>query len=306
MSHITTVFGGTGFLGSVIVQQIVALGRPVRIAVRHPKRPAWAGDDAAIELATADVRDEASVARALEGTVAAVNAVSLYTESRGNDTFNAIHVEGAGRLARLAQNSGVRQLVLISGIGADSASPSSYVRARARGEQSVRAGFPDAIIVRPSVMFGPQDAFLSNLARIAQLPVIPLFGRGDTRLQPVLVDDVAKAVAHLTGSGDAESSLFELGGAQVYTYREVVEQVLAHLGRRRLLIPVPFILWRALAALTSPLPHPPLTRDQVLLMQPDNVVHDGVGTFTDLDITPHSLQESLPHCLEPGPPRENP
>lgn len=306
MNNTTTVFGGTGFLGSVIVRQIVTSGRRVRIAARHPALPAWAGDDVGIELATADVRDEDSVARALDGAFAAVNAVSLYTESGGNDTFNAVHVEGAGRVARLAQDAGVRRLVLISGIGADTASPSSYVRARAHGEQSVRAGFPDAIIVRPSVLFGPQDAFLSNLARLSQLPVIPLFGRGDTRLQPVLVDDVARAVAHLTGSPDPPSSLFELGGAQVYTYREIVEQVLAHLGRRRPLIPVPFFLWRMLAALTRPLPQPPLTRDQVLLMQPDNVVGDGVGTFADIGITPHSLEESLPHCLQPGSRKENP
>lgn len=306
MNEMTTIFGGTGFLGSVVVQRLVALGKPVCIAARHPKRPIWAGDDAAIELATADVHDEAGVTRALEGAAAAVNAVSLYTESGGNNTFNAVHVKGAERVARGAKDAGVRRLVQISGIGADTASPSSYVRARARGEQSVRAGFPGATIVRPSVMFGPQDAFLSNLVRLSQLPVIPLFGRGDTRLQPVLVDDVAKAVVHLTGSTDVESSLFELGGAQVYTYREVVERVLAHLGRRRPLVPVPFFLWRALAALTSSLPHPPLTRDQVLLMRPDNVVHHGVGTFADLDITPHSLEERLPHCLQSDPRDENP
>ncbi|AGA34694.1 NAD-dependent epimerase/dehydratase [Thioalkalivibrio nitratireducens DSM 14787] len=304
---ITTVFGGTGFLGSRIVREIVASGRPVRIAARHPVRPAWAGAGDAIELATANIHDETSVARALDGATAAVNAVSLYAEAGGHDTFEAVHVTGAGRMARLAREAGVRRLVHISGIGADVTSPSFYVRARARGEQSVRAAFPNAVIVRPSVLFGPQDAFLANLARLAQLPVIPLFGRGDTRLQPVFVDDVAQAVARLTAAADPAASLFELGGARVYRYREIVEQVLDHCGRRRrLLMPVPFLLWRTLAGLTMFLPNPPLTRDQVLLMQKDNVVHPGTATFADLGIAPHSLEESLPHCLKPGQGRDTP
>ncbi|MFO8153499.1 MULTISPECIES: complex I NDUFA9 subunit family protein [Chromatiales] len=298
MSHeVTTVFGGTGFLGSRIVRALATSGRAVRIAARHPVRPDWASDRDVIELATADIHDAASVNRALENATSAVNAVSLYVESGGKDTFEAVHVQGAGRVARLSREAGIRQLVLISGIGASPSSPSGYVRARAGGEESVRAAFGKAIIVRPSVMFGPRDAFLGNLVRLSRLPVIPLFGRGETRLQPVLVDDVAQAVAVRTGATGSEQFLFELGGACVYRYREVVERVLAYLGRRRPLIPIPFLLWRALAVLATSLPNPPLTRDQVLLMQEDNVVGHGAGTFADLGLTPRSLEESLPYCL---------
>lgn len=298
MRHeITTVFGGTGFLGSRIVRALAASGRAVRVAARHPVRPDWASDRDFIELATTDIHDEASVKRALENATSAVNAVSLYAESGGKNTFEAVHVQGAGRVARLSREAGIRQLVLISGIGASASSPSAYVRARAGGEESVRAAFGKTIIVRPSVMFGPRDAFLSNLARLSRLPVIPLFGRGQTRLQPVLADDVAQAVAVRTGATGSERFLFELGGARVYRYREIVERVLEHLQRRRPLVPIPFLLWRALAVLATPLPNPPLTKDQVLLMQEDKVVGHGVGTFADLGLTPRSLEESLPHCL---------
>ncbi len=296
--EITTVFGGTGFLGSRIVRALATSGRAVRIAARHPVRPDWASDCDVIELATADIHDEGSVNRALENATSVVNAVSLYVEAGGKDTFEAVHVKGAGRLARLSRAAGIRQLVLISGIGASPSSRSAYVRARARGEDSVRAAFEGAIIMRPSVMFGPRDAFLANLARLSRLPVIPLFGRGETRLQPVLVDDVAQAVTERIGDTGSGRSLFELGGARVYRYRELVERVLAHLGRHRPLIPVPFVLWRTLALLAAPLPNPPLTRDQVLMMQEDNVVGDDVGTFTDLGLTPHSLEEKLTYCLD--------
>ncbi len=298
MSHdITTVFGGTGFLGSRIVRALATSGRRVRIAARHPIRPDWASDGDVIELTNADIHDEGGVKRALADATSVVNAVSLYVESGGKNSFEAVHVKGAGRVARLSHAAGIRQLVLISGIGASASSPSAYVRARARGEESVRAVFRDAIIMRPSVMFGPRDALIANLARLSRLPMIPLFGRGETRLQPVLVDDVAQAVAKRIGDMGSGRSLFELGGARIYRYRELVERVLAHLGRHRPLVPVPFVLWRTLALLATPLPNPPLTRDQVLMMQEDNVVGNGVGTFTDLGITPHSLEEKLTCCL---------
>jgi uncharacterized protein YbjT (DUF2867 family) len=190
--------------------------------------------------------------------------------------------------------------VLISGIGADARSPSRFVRARARGEQAVREVFPGAVVMRPSVMFGKGDAFLSTLADVSRLPVVPLFGRGDTRLQPVFVADVANAVSRVIGERANGHAVYELGGAQVYEYREVVTRVLAHLGRRRPVMPVPFPVWRAMATAMKVLPHPPLTRDQVLLMESDNVVHDGVGTFTDLGVSPRSLEECLGAVLGKG------
>jgi uncharacterized protein YbjT (DUF2867 family) len=296
---LTTILGGTGFLGNAIVRELASDGAPVRIAARHPVRPDWATDAHAIELATADIRDEASVVLALDGASAVVNAVSLYVES-GGDTFEAIHVRGAARVGRAARMAGLERLVLVSGIGIDPASPSSYVRARTAGEQAVREAFPDAIIVRPSVLFGPGDAFLSTLAGVSRLPVIPLFGRGDTRLQPVLVDDVAKGIARLLGGAGGEQRLFEFGGGEVCSYREIVERVLGHFGRRRLLLPVPFPVWRLLAALLKPLPRPPLTRDQVILMEEDNVVSGRVGTFAELGVEPQALGACLGACLGGG------
>jgi uncharacterized protein YbjT (DUF2867 family) len=290
---LTTVFGGTGFLGRMIVRELVTRGRPVRIAARNPVRPAWAAASEQIQFATADVRDDASVARALDGATAAVNAVSLWAESGGDNTFQAVHVQGAARVGRLARQANVENLVLVSGIGADPDSPSPFVRARAQGEQSLRETFPDAIVVRPSVMFGVDDAFLSALTGVSRLPVVPMFGRGDTRLQPVFVGDVANAVSRLLGAGVDGHETYELGGAQVYEYREVVERVLDHLGRRRPVVPVPFPVWHALAKAMQVLPNPPLTQDQVTLMEKDNVVHEGAATFADLGVSPRSLEECL-------------
>lgn len=292
----TVVFGGTGFLGATLVRELVEAGRPVRLVARHPVAPDWAEASDPLELVAADIRHDDEVAAALEGAGTVVNAVSLYVQTR-RLSFEAIHVEGAGRLARQASQAGITRLIQISGIGADSASPSAYVRARARGEAAVLETLPKAIIVRPSVLFGPHDAFLGVLARLTRLPAIPLFGRGETRLQPVHVVDVARALAHLAIGPSPRRRLFELGGSDVLRYREILELVMAQLHRDRPLVPVPFRVWRALALMVSPLPSPPLTRDQVILMEHDNRVGEGVGTFADLGLEPRSLRESLPDCL---------
>lgn len=294
-----TVFGGTGYLGRAIVRELVEAGQSVRLVARHPTLPDWAEALDPIEPVRADIRDEAEVARALAGARGVVNAVSLYVEQRrqGLD-FTTIHVEGAGRLARLTREAGIERLVHVSGIGASPDSPSAYVRARALGESAVIDALPKAVIVRPGVLFGPGDAFLSALDGLARLPLIPLFGRGRTRLQPVYVGDVARAATRLVAGPAPERRLFELGGPEVLSYRELVERVLAHRHRECRLLPLPFFLWRTLATLLAPLPRPPLTRDQVILMQRDNRVGDGVGTFADLGITPHGLRESLPGCLD--------
>lgn len=296
--RLTTVFGGTGFLGSAIVRELVEAGRPVRIAARRPHRPAWLEPGDHIETLACDLRDERQVAAALADSDAVINAVSLYVERpRMGLTFNAIHVEGAARLARLAREASVGRLVHLSGIGATTASRSAYVRARAQGEHAVVDAMPKAILLRPSVLFGPGDAFLSALVRLARLPAVPLFGRGETRLQPVHVDDVARAAVSLSGSGALRRRLFELGGPERLTYRQIIEQLLAHLACQRPLLPVPFAFWHLAALLLSPLRSPPLTRDQVILMQQDSVAGEDVGTFADLGIMPRTLHDSLPTCL---------
>lgn len=294
----TTVFGGTGFLGRAIVRELVEAGRPVRIAARRPQLPDWLEPGDRVEALACDVRDEAQVAAALAGSDAAINAIGLYVERpRAGLTFEAIHVEGAARLARLAREAGVARFVHVSGIGATANSPSAYVRARGAGEHAVVDAMPKAILLRPSVLFGPDDAFLAALVRLARLPVVPLFGRGETRLQPVHVDDVARAAVRLSGLRPLERRLFELGGPERLSYRRILEQVLAHLACRRTLLPVPFFLWRLAALLLAPLPSPPLTRDQVILMQQDTLVGEDVGTFEELGIVPRTLHDSLPACL---------
>jgi NADH dehydrogenase len=190
--------------------------------------------------------------------------------------------------------------VHISGIGADPASASPYVRARAMGERLVREVFPRATIMRPSVMFGPDHDFLSRLAGLARvLPVLPLFGAGDVRLQPVYVDDVAAAIGEALATPRAAGKLYELGGPRVYSYKALVQLVLEQTGKRRLLLPLPYFAWNALAALMAPLPARPISRDQVKLMQKDNVVSPGALTFADLGITPTTLEAVAPTYLRP-------
>jgi NADH dehydrogenase len=224
-----TVFGGSGFLGRRIVLRLANDGAEVRVAVRHPERAAFlTGTRTAgpITAVRADVWDEASVAPAVAGADAVVNTVGHYVE-RGRASFEAIHGQGARHVAAAAARAGIARLVHISGIGADPQSDSAYVRARGIGERLVAEALPAATIFRPSVMFGPEDAFLNRLAALARvLPVLPLFGRGDVRLQPVYVDDVAAAVATVLTTPVAAGKLYELGGPRIYSYRVLVRLVL--------------------------------------------------------------------------------
>ena len=287
-----TVLGGSGFAGRAIVRELIERGHRVRLVARRPALPDWCDEGDPLSLVTADIRDEVSLGAALEGAGGVVNAVSCYVES-GDASFESIHVDGAARLARLAQRAGATTLVQLSGIGASQDSPSAYVRARAAGEVAVLEHFPKAVILRPSVLFGTGDAFLSTLQRMTRLPLIPLFGHGETRLQPLHVDDLARAVGQLFSSSPPPRRLFELGGPEVLSYRQILERVMSAQGLRKPLVPVPFTLWRLLAAVVGYLPNPALTRDQVVLMEQDNVVGAEVGRCEDLGILPRSLMETL-------------
>ena len=301
MSNVT-VFGGSGFLGRAIVRRLVEGGAVVWVAVRHPERASFPAEGA-ITAVRADVWDEASVGPAVAGADVVVNTVGHYVE-RGSASFEAIHGHGAAHVARAAAAAGARRLVHISGIGADEKSESSYVRARAIGERLVREAFPQAVILRPSVMFGPDDAFFNQLAGIARVtPVLPLFGSGEVRLQPAYVGDVAEAVAKALTIEAAKGKTYELGGPRAYSYKALLQLLLEQLGRRRLLLPVPYRAWEFLAALMAPLPKRPISRDQVVLMKQDNVVGPGALSFADLGIAPHSVEEILPSYLgiEPSP-----
>lgn len=291
-----TVFGGTGFLGSQIVLELVEAGCAVRIVARRPTWPNWAEPDDPLSLVEADICSESDTRQALHGAAGVVNAVSLYTESR-QLRFEHLHVEAAAQLARLAHRQGITTLIQLSGIGADPASRSPYIRARGRGEVAVIEAFPKAVILRPSVMFGPHDRFLFTLERLTRHRVLPLFGKGETLLQPVHVRDVARACHRLLNATTTQRRLFELGGADVLRYRDILGLIAAHLERDPRMVPVPFRLWQLAALLGSWLPSPPLTRDQLALMRQHNVVDPSLGTLADLGITPRSLRESLPDCL---------
>ncbi len=290
------VFGGTGFLGMAIVRRLATEGASVRVVVRHADLARRALRTAGLDRVTvyrADVRDRASVAAAVAGADTVVNAVSAYVE-KGDVTFEAVHVEGAAAVAREAAAAGVARLVLVSGLGADPRSASPYIRARGRGELVVQQAFPRVTVVRPGAMFGPGDALFGTLAKLVRLfPVLPLIG-GHTRLQPVYVDDVAKAVITVLADPATAGRTYELAGPGVHTLRELVMITLRLIGRRRLLVPMPFAVARILARLFELLPSPPLTTGQVDLLMADNVASGTLPGFQELFIQPKSVEEVVP------------
>ena len=293
------VFGGSGFLGGAIVRRLAQDGAAVRIAVRTPSAQEAAAlrQLPGVEAVAADVRDEGAVGRALEGAGAAVNAVSLYVESR-HASFEDIHVEGARRVASMAMSLGLHRLVLVSGIGSDPASPSSYAAARGRGEEAVRQVFPAATILRPSAMIGPGDALVGGLARmVRRAPVVPLFGDGSSRVQPVHRDDVAAAAAAALARDDARGRCYELGGPCVYRYRELIGLVERALGLRRPHLPIPFALWRAGAALARLVGAAPITADQIELVRRDNIVASDAPGFAELGLRPRDTGRAIAEML---------
>ena len=289
-----TVFGGTGFLGRRVVHHLRETGATVRIASRHP--PKAEGDN--VKQIAADARDERSVEAAIGGTDGVVNAISLYVE-HGSDTFHSVHVETAARIARIARRIGVKRLVHVSGIGADAASSSPYIRSRGEGEAAVQAAFPGAVIVRPAVMFAQDDSFLTTILRLLRvLPAYPIFGDGKTRLQPVYADDVASAITQLLRQSKKPSPIYELAGPRVYSYEELLRTIARAAGLRPVLMRTPFALWDAVAGLAEILPHPPLTRNQVELMQIDTTASDDLPGLRELGISPRSLEEELEAMLK--------
>src|SRR6266436_4131832 len=294
-----TVFGGTGFLGRRVVRHLRDREFSVRIASRHPDRGhrLFGLDDPQLQAVGANIHDERSVADAVAGAYGVVNAVSLYVE-HGPETFHSVHVESAQRVAAQAHRAGVERLVHVSGIGADAASPFRYIRKRGEGELAVRAAFNDALFVRPAVMFGPNDAFLTTILKLLrQLPIYPMFGRGRTRLQPVYEENVAEAVAQVMRRAETHSIIFEFGGPRVYSYEEFLRAVAHQAGLAPLLIPIPFAVWHALARASEMFPSPLLTRNQVELMQIDTVSSPEMPGFGELGISPHSVEAILQRML---------
>jgi uncharacterized protein YbjT (DUF2867 family) len=289
-----TVFGGTGFVGRRVVRHLSDSTATVCIASRHPARAE--GDN--VEQIVVDAHDERSVEAAVAGADGVVNAISLYVE-HGGDTFHSVHVEAAARIARVARRAGIKRFVHLSGIGADAASPSPYIRNRGEGEAAVQAAFPGAVVIRPAVMFAPDDAFLTTiLGLLRTLPAYPLFGDGRTRLQPVYVDDVAAAIAQILRQTHRPFPIYELAGPRVYSYGELLRTIARTAGLRPVLVRIPFAFWNAVASLAEILPHPPLTRNQLELMQIDTTASDSRPGFGLLGISPRSLEEELKGMLK--------
>jgi uncharacterized protein YbjT (DUF2867 family) len=300
MQGLVTVFGGSGFVGSQVVRALAKIGARVRVAVRNPGRGyrlRMLGDVGQIEIVQANIRDEVSVARALEGAQACVNAVGVLFES-GRQGFGDLHVDGAALMAREAVAAGAGLFVHISAIGADADSPAAYARSKAAGEAAVREAAPFATILRPSVVFGPDDAFFNRFAAMAGLsPALPLIGGGETRFQPVFVGDVAQAVARALVDPVAVGRTYELGGPGVYTFKALMEILLAEIGKSRFLAPVPFPIAGLLGkvgdiAAKAGFP-PPITSDQVELLKVDNVVAPGALGLADLGVMPQALESVI-------------
>ncbi len=299
-----TVFGGSGFLGRHIVHALARRGYRVRVAVRRPNEAHYLrpmGVVGQVEPVQANIRDDASVRAAVKGAVAVINLVGLLHES-GKQTFDAVMHEGAGRVARACSEAGVKKLVHVSAIGADEESPSDYGRAKAAGEKAVRQAFPAATIVRPSIVFGPEDDFFNRFGAMARLsPALPLIGGGTMKLQPVYVKDLAEGVVRLVENHGFERKTFEFGGPEKKTFRELMEDLLRNIGRKRILLPLPVFAAKIMAFFTQFLPNPPLTPDQVRLLGIDNVVSEAAEkegrTLQGLGVTPTALEIVLPTYL---------
>ncbi|MEM7722196.1 MAG: complex I NDUFA9 subunit family protein [Pseudomonadota bacterium] len=308
MAKLVTIFGGSGFVGRYIARRLAKEGWRVRVAVRRPNEALGVrpyGVVGQVEPILANIRDDASVRAAIHGADAVVNCVGILAE-RGKNKFDAVQTEGAARIARIATEEGAERLVHVSAIGASTDSASSYSRTKGAGEAAVLEGFPQAMILRPSIVFGPEDQFFNRFAAMTRLcPVLPVVGAA-TKFQPVYVDDVAKA-AVMGVTGAAQPGVYELGGPDIHTFRELMQKMLHVIRRRRLIVNTPFWIATVMGAgfdllqtVTFGLFHNGLlTRDQVKNLRRDNVVAEGMRGFDDLGITPVAMDAVLDDYLWP-------
>nr|WP_294526795.1 complex I NDUFA9 subunit family protein [uncultured Rhodopila sp.] len=303
--RVAAVFGGSGFVGRYVVKRLAREGYIVRVAVRDPEAALFLKPMGAVGQIVplfASVTNEGTVRRAVDGADIVVNAVGILAES-GSATFQAIHTEGAGRIARIAAAGGAGRFVQISAIGADTGSPSAYGVSKGAAEQAVLAAFPSAVILRPSLVFGEEDKFFNRFGEIARLsPIMPVIC-GETRMQPVYVCDVADAVMAALKSQAASGKTYELGGPRVWTFREILAYILKQTKRNRRLVDIPMGVARFQANIMQYVPGKPLTPDQLLMLQRDNVVADGALGLGDLGITPTPVELIVPAYLsrfQPG------
>ena len=292
---IATVIGGSGFLGRYVVKRLAAAGHVVRVAVRDPEAAMFLkpmGRVGQVVPLYCNVTQDGTVARAVEGASIVVNLVGILAERRAGD-FTALQAEGAGRVARLAAAAGVASLIQISAIGADAGSPAKYAQTKAQGEAAVRAAFPAATVLRPSLVFGPEDQFFNRFGALARMsPFMPVIA-GASRFQPVYVGDVADAVMQAVARREAAGAMYELGGPRIMSFREILGWILAQTGRNRPLVNVP----PAAARLMASIPFSGLTSDQLLMLARDNVADPALPGLAELGIMPTPIELIVPLYL---------
>jgi uncharacterized protein YbjT (DUF2867 family) len=300
---LVTVFGGSGFLGRHVVRALAKRHYRIRVAVRRPELAGHLqplGRVGQIHAVQANLRHAGSVGAAVRDAEIVVNLVGILFE-RGRQSFDAVQTYGAEQVALAAAAHGAR-LVHVSALGADANSPSMYARAKAGGEAAVLSARPDAVILRPSIVFGPEDDFFNRFGALARmLPALPLVGGGETKFQPVFVGDVAEAIARTVDGAAKPGATYELGGPDVKSFRELLEFVLATTERKRFLVPLPFPLAKLKAQFLQYLPKPPLTPDQVELLRADNIVSPQATaegrTLAALGIEPATIESVVPTYL---------
>jgi NADH dehydrogenase len=301
---IVTLIGGSGFIGRHIVRALAKRGYRIRVACRRPDLAGHVqplGTPGQIMPVQANVRFPASLAAACDGATAVVNLTGVLS-SRGAQSFDAIHVFGAEASARAAKAAKAQVFIQMSALGADADSGSEYGRTKAAGEAKARAAFPGAIILRPSIVFGPEDNFFNQFAGLSRLaPALPLIGGGQTKFTPLFVGDLAEAIARLIDKGEASGLTYELGGPEVFSFKQLMEFTLETIGRKRLLVPVPWPIAKVMGTVMGLLPFAPLTADQVELLKTDNVVSEAAARegrdLTGLGITGRSIQGIVPSYL---------
>ena len=304
MQKTITVFGGTGFLGRHIIAALAKSGAAIRVATRNPARAYFlrpCGDVGQVVPLACDIHDNASVTAALRGATHAIYLPGLLFEKGSNARFEKIHAEAPSRVARIAKEQDLELLVHMSSLGASKDALSAYARTKAQGEDLVIHGFARSVILRPSVIFGPDDDFFNRFARLAQKTgMIPLIGGGRTKMQPVYVGDVADAVTRIIRDPQPEKyfgQIYELGGPAVYSFRALMDLLQAETKRKACYADLPFGLAKIAGTFASLLPKPPLTADQVRSLQSDNVIEANSPGLKELGITPQSLETILPTYL---------
>jgi len=297
--QVITVIGGTGFLGRYIVKLLAGAGYTVRVVARNPNAALHlktAGDVGQVVLTSGNLNNPESLADKLKGSYAVINLVGILYEG-GRQRFS-LHAKGPEILAKLAKQAGVKRFIHMSSLGVDKAATSRYAQSKLQGEKALQAAFPEATILRPSVVFGPEDNFFNQFACMASLaPALPLIGGGKTRFQPVYVGDVARAVLACLRQDSTQGHIYELAGPQVYTFRQILEYIMNTIGKRRFLLPLPFPVASAMGAVAQWVPKPPLTLDQVRLLKYDNVASANTHGFAQLGISPTAVEVIVPQYL---------